>query len=99
MKITNYHEGDRSEYLAEYALSTIGHCIKVPRQDDHFGTDFIVHLFTPDSLKTNTLKPSGVIFIFAIQIKSNLDPIVIKENDMDSWFKTFMMPFLIRKAS
>lgn len=44
MKPSNRHDGDRSEYLALFAFSTIGFCAEVPRQDDRFGVDFFVHL-------------------------------------------------------
>ena len=44
MKPSNRHNGDRSEYLALFAFSTIGYCAEVPRQDDRFSVDFFVHL-------------------------------------------------------
>ena len=38
-----YLQGNRSEYLAIPALTKIGFVIPVPRQEDHFGVDFVVH--------------------------------------------------------
>lgn len=61
-----FWQGNRSEYLAIPALCKLGFTVPVPRQEDHFGVDFIVHLAkTVDQ----TVIPSGKSF--GIQIKSN----------------------------
>jgi hypothetical protein len=44
MKGFGWNEGDRSEYLALFAFSTIAYCSPVPRQQDKFGVDFFAHL-------------------------------------------------------
>lgn len=85
-----FYQGNRSEYLAIPALSKLGFTIPVPRQEDRFGVDFIVHLAY---MKERTVVPSGRSF--GIQIKSTKDPIVFdKQEDRDSLF-TSNMPFFI----
>ncbi len=60
-----YHQGNRSEALSIPALSKLGFVTPVPRKQDHFGVDFIVHLACLDR---NVLSPLGKSF--GIQIKS-----------------------------
>jgi hypothetical protein len=62
-----YSLGNRSEYLAIPALTKLGFTVPVPRQEDHFGVDFIVHLA---NLEGRTVHPTGKSF--GIQIKSEL---------------------------
>lgn len=85
-----FYQGNRSEYLAIPALSKLGFTIPIPRQEDQFGVDFIVHLAY---MKERTVVPSGRSF--GIQIKSRMDPIVFhKQEDRDSLFNS-NMPFFI----
>ncbi len=65
-----WHEGNRSEYLALFALSNLGFVTPVPRQEDHFFADFIVHLAT---MQDQAFAASGRCF--AIQIKSGREPL------------------------
>ena len=90
MKIYGYHEGDRSEYLAQFAFSTVGHCIPVPREADYFLTDLIVHLFSRDGkvLKVNGLE-------FGIQIKSDTKEVPITGADARCSFFRTLRPLLI----
>jgi len=85
-----YYQGNRSEYYAIPALSKLGFTIPIPRQEDQFGVDFIVHLAY---MKDKTVVPSGRSF--GIQIKSTMDHIVFdKQEDRDSLFHS-NMPFFI----
>lgn len=85
-----FYQGNRSEYLAIPALSKLGFTIPVPRQEDRFGVDFIVHLAY---MKGRTVVPSGRSF--GIQIKSTMAPIVFdKQEDRESLFNS-NMPFFI----
>ena len=68
-----FHEGNRAEYLAMYFLSKVGLVVPVPRQSDLFGVDFIVHLI---KCERGAIIPTGKAF--AVQVKSNHDPILYK---------------------
>jgi hypothetical protein len=90
MKTYGYHEGDRSEYLAQFVFSTVGHCVPVPRKADYFLTDLIVHLFSRDR---KVLNVSGLEF--GIQIKSDIKDVSITgADDRCSFFRT-LRPLLI----
>jgi len=73
MKGFGWHEGDRSEYLALFAFSTIGYCSSVPRQFDHFGVDFFAHLAR---WKDKTLVATGRAV--CAQVKSSTDPVLLE---------------------
>ena len=89
-----FYQGNRSEYLAIPALSKLGFTIPVPRQEDQFGVDFIIHIAY---MKDRTVVPSGRSF--GIQIKSKKDPIVFdKKEDRESLFNS-NMPFFIGVVS
>jgi hypothetical protein len=90
MKIESYHEGDRSEQLAQSILSTIAHVVPVPRPADHFGVDLFAHLF---SLSEGSLKSTGTTV--AVQIKSNLDSINIASPDAIHALYALAVPFFI----
>ncbi len=90
MKVYGFHEGDRSEYLAQFAFSTVGHCIAVPRQADYFLTDLIVHLFSRDQ---GALSVTGLDF--GIQIKSGTNDIPVNGKDARLCFFRTLRPFLL----
>jgi hypothetical protein len=90
MKVFGYNEGDRSELLAMYCLSKIGHCVPVQRQYDHFGTDLFLHLFSHDG---RTLQSTGQTI--AIQIKSDHTPIRIDTAEKRDCFYEGSIPFFI----
>ncbi len=69
MNLLNAIEGSRSEYLAWYALSTIGFCAPVPRQSDSFLSDFLVYLYEPRN--DTRVAPTGPAIL--VQVKSNED--------------------------
>jgi hypothetical protein len=85
-----FYQGNRSEYYAIPALSKLGFTVPVPRQEDQFGIDFIVHLAY---MKDGIVVPSGKSF--GIQIKSTIDPISFdKQENRDCLFNS-NMPFFI----
>ena len=88
MKIPNYHEGDRSEPLAQTILSSISHVVPVPRQADYFGVDIFAHLFSASPEK---LESTGTTI--AIQIKSNLDRVAIEKPDALYALHALAIPF------
>lgn len=93
MKIAGYHEGDRSEYLAQFALSTISYCVPVLRQVDYFFCDFLCVLFR-EGKKQNTFESTGRSL--GIQIKSNNDQIEIKKERVEE-FHGFTVPLFVGK--
>lgn len=87
---TGFWQGNRSEYLAIPALCKLGFTVPVPRQEDHFGVDFIVHLArTIDQ----TIAPSGKSF--GIQIKSNEAPLVFDEQHKRDCLYGSSLPFFL----
>ena len=67
MKATGYHEGDRSEYMAQFAFSTVSFCTPVPRQYDRFGARF----FRPSARKDGK-KLVATERTVSIQVKSTM---------------------------
>src|ERR1044071_2192510 len=90
MKLASVHRGDRLEYLAEFALSTIGLTTPVPRQSDYFLVDCIVHPFRDEA---RSLVLTGQAF--GCQIKSNSDPIKIERPENLGSFFFSSLPFFI----
>lgn len=90
MKPSGFHEGDRSEYLGQYALSTVGHCVPVPRQADHFGVDLFLHLHEPAG---RNLQVTG--FGCAFQLKSLTEDIPIDTEEKRIALHGLAYPFFI----
>lgn len=88
------YQGNRSEYLAIPALSRLGFTVPVPRQEDHFGIDFIVHLAKNVN---NVVVPTGRAF--GIQIKSNKDPLVFNEQHKRDCLYASSLPFFLGVVS
>lgn len=85
-----FWQGNRSEYLAIPALCKLGFTVPVPRQEDHFGVDFIVHLA---NRVDQTIVPSGKSF--GIQIKSNEDPLVLDKQHKRDGLYSSTLPFFL----
>lgn len=85
-----YYQGNRSERIAFPALSKLGFTVPIPRQEDHFGIDFIVHLA---SIEENTVRPLGLSF--GIQVKSARKPVIFDSQEArDSLFNS-QLPFFL----
>ncbi len=89
-----FYQGNRSEYLAIPALSKLGFTIPVPRQEDHFGVDFIVHLAR---VEDKTVIPTGKSF--GIQIKSDKSPLVFDKQDKRDCMYSSSLPFFLGLVS
>jgi hypothetical protein len=89
-----FWQGNRSEYLAIPALCKLGFTVPVPRQEDHFGVDFIVHLAR---MVDQTISPSGKSF--GIQIKSNEDPLIFDEQHKRDYLYGSSLPFFLGVVS
>ncbi|MDI6448268.1 hypothetical protein [Anaerobaca lacustris] len=85
-----FYQGNRSEYLAIPALSKLGFTIPIPRQEDHFGLDFIVHLAKNVN---NTVTPTGRAF--GIQIKSDKTPLAFDTQDKRDCLYNSSLPFFL----
>ncbi len=76
-----FHEGNRSEHLANYLLSGLGIVNSVPRQND-IGFDFYCHLANEEKEILSFDYP------FLMQIKSDSDSSIVYGNsDSDKWKK------------
>jgi hypothetical protein len=85
-----FWQGNRSEYLAIPSLCKLGFTVPVPRQEDHFGVDFIVHLAR---MADQTVVPSGKSF--GIQIKSNNDPLLFDSQHKRDCLYGSALPFFL----
>jgi len=89
-----YYQGNRSERIAFGALSKLGFTVPVPRQEDHFGVDFIVHLA---HIVGKIVSPLGLSF--GIQIKSAKKPVIFDlQEERDSIFNS-QLPFFLGVVS
>lgn len=84
----NAQEGSRSEYLAQYALSSFGTSIPVPHPEDS-GIDLYC------TLGRRVGKRFLVENYYLVQIKSNKDPIKYNGTDEVKWLLSHKYPFLI----
>ncbi len=89
-----FYQGNRSEYLAIPALSKLGFTIPVPRQEDHFGIDFIVHLA---NTANGVVAPTGKAF--GIQIKSGNDSLAFDTQDKRDCLYGSSLPFFLGVVS
>ena len=76
--------------MALFALSNLGFVTPVPRQEDQFGVDFIVHLAEQDG---QNLVASGRCF--AIQIKSSIEPLGFKKERDVRCLNGLTIPYFI----
>lgn len=84
----NYQEGARSEYLAQYALSSFGTAIPVPNPEDS-GIDLyctLGHRIGRRFLVENQ---------YLVQVKSNNDPVQYNGKDEVKWLLSHKYPFFI----
>lgn len=89
-----YWQGNVSEYIAGLALIELGFTVPVPRQEDHFGIDFILHLA---SLEDKTVLPTGRSL--GIQVKSNKEAIVLSKSHQKACLFDSSLPFFLGVVS
>lgn len=82
-RLGSFRSGDRSEYLAAYALSRVAFVTPVPRPEDFGVVDFLCVLARSDS---KYILPEGA---FYVQVKSNREPIEFKGTAV-SWLAKHM---------
>lgn len=82
-RLDSFRGGDRSEYLAAYALSRIAFVSVFPRQEDFGIADFLCVLTKKEA---NLLFPESA---FYVQVKSNTSDVVL-DSDAMRWISAYM---------
>lgn len=85
---TNFHEGSRTEYLAQYIFASFGTAIPVPHQEDS-GVDIYCTL----TEKIGAL--SWARAYFTVQVKSNLDSWVFDNPESVRWLVEHPLPLFL----
>ena len=85
---TNFHEGSRSEYLAQYAFASFGTAVAVPHQEDA-GVD----LFCTLTERMGQL--AWPVEHFTVQVKSNFGPLVFGTRESVLWLVKHPFPLLL----
>jgi hypothetical protein len=87
-----FYQGSRSEYLATYLLSRLSIVTPVPRERD-FGIDLIGHLARREGGLLEVGEP------FAVQVKSEAEPVAYDGVREVRWLFTQTIPFFIAIVS
>jgi hypothetical protein len=84
----NYHEGGRSETLADYVFSRWGTVTPVRGRDDH-GVDLYC------ALSDRVGSAAAVRDYFSVQVKSTLDPWTFQSPESVKWLVEYPTPLLL----
>jgi hypothetical protein len=83
-----FHEGSRSEYLAQYVFGSWGTAVVIPQQEDH-GLD----------LHCTLMERIGGRFLakcpYTVQVKSTLEPVEFKGEDAVRWLIQHPLPLFL----
>jgi hypothetical protein len=82
----NFHEGSRSEYLAQYIFASFGTAVAVPHQEDS-GIDLNCTLTERVGQRARTSA------YFSVQVKSEMKPWVLDDADSVRWLIEHPLPF------
>jgi hypothetical protein len=82
----NFHEGSRSEYLAQYIFASFGTAVAVPHQEDS-GIDLNCTLAERVGQRARTSA------YFSVQVKSEMKPWVLDDADSVRWLVEHPLPF------
>jgi hypothetical protein len=85
---TNLHEGSRSEYLAQYVLSSFGTAVPVPHQEDT-GLDIYCTLLEPDGPRA---WPRAY---YSVQVKSTMEPWIFSSPESVRWIIEHPLPIFL----
>lgn len=85
---TNFHEGSRTEYLAQYIFASFGTAIAVPHQEDS-GVDIYC------TLTEKIGKRSWPQAYFAVQVKSNMDSWIFDSPKSIQWLVEYPLPLFL----
>ncbi len=83
-----FHEGSRSEYLAQYVFSSWGTAVAIPHQED-YGIDLACTLMERVGNRYLAKSP------YTVQVKSNMDPVVFNGKEVVRWLIEHPLPFFI----
>jgi hypothetical protein len=84
----NFHEGARSEYLAQYVLTSFGTASLVPRPED-YGVDFFC------SLGHRIGQRLHIENYYSVQVKSNTDEVIYDGRKSVEWLTSLNSPLLL----
>lgn len=84
----NYHEANRSEYLAQYVFSAFGTSLPVLRAEDH-GLDLYCTLTERHGQR------AWPIAYYSVQIKSTDEPLVFRGKNSIEWLLDYPAPLLL----
>lgn len=84
----NFHEGSRSEYLAQYAFSSWGTAVPVPHQED-CGLDLYCTLVERIGQRAWAKSP------YTVQVKSSIEPWVFEEREAVQWLVEHPLPLFL----
>jgi hypothetical protein len=85
---TGFHEGSRSEYLAQFVFSSFGTAIPVPHQEDT-GIDLYCTLLEQDG------KLAWPRAYYSVQVKSTMDPWVFDSPESVRWVIEHPLPIFL----
>src|SRR5262249_29049753 len=83
-----FHEGSRSEYLAQFVFSSFGTAIPVPHQEDT-GIDLYCTLLEPDG------KVAWPPAYYSVQVKSTMGPWVFNSPESVRWIIEHPLPVFL----
>jgi hypothetical protein len=82
-----FHEGSRSEYLAQYVFASWGTAVAIPHQEDH-GIDLTC------TLMERVGRRYLARFPYTVQVKSNLEPLVFEGEEVE-WVVHHPLPLYL----
>ena len=85
---TNFHEGSRSEYLAQYVFASYGTAIPVPHQEDS-GVDFYC------TITEQVGKLAWPRYHYTVQVKSTMSPWDLGTPESVQWLVKHPLPLLL----
>lgn len=88
-RLGSYRAGDQSEYLAAYALSRVAFVNSIPRQEDIGVFDYLCILARNEG---KYVFPESA---FYVQVKSNTNPLTLKDAAFDWIYEHMEHPLLI----
>jgi len=83
-----FHEGSRSEYLAQYVFASWGTAVVIPQQEDH-GLD--LHCTLMERVGGRLLAK----WPYTVQVKSEMKPVVFEGKEAVRWFIEHPLPLFL----
>lgn len=87
-KSYGFHEGSRSEYLAQYAFASWGTAVVIPQQEDH-GLD--LHCTLMERVGRRFLAKSP----YTLQVKSEMKPVIFEGKEAVRWLIEHPLPLFL----